>query len=364
MKEIPVKEKGSVLSKVYVEESFSCLPSCLPDGSHAFLLYDRNVSDVADIVRDAVAPVSEMAADVSESSKTLETVACISRWLMESGADRDAVLVAVGGGILTDVAGFTAAVYKRGIRTVYVPTTLLAQVDASVGGKTGVNLDGYKNMLGVVRQPAATYICPLPLFTLPEKEFLAGVAEMLKTFIIGGPDSYLRTVSYVSSARLQKDMVAALRSRTADLMDLVCKAVSIKAAIVSEDQFESGGRRKLNLGHTFAHAIEWYDRTVLGHGPDGCISHGEAVSVGLACAARLSENTGLCCSGFADRIVSDLLSCGLPVTYPATSESLAPAMSRDKKAENGKVRFILIRDLGDVVEKMYSPEEISPLWHC
>lgn len=364
MKEIPVKEQGSVLSKVYVGESFSGLPACMPDGSHAFLLYDRNVPDVADIVRDAVFPVSEMAVDVSESSKTLETVARISRWLMESGADRDAVLVAVGGGILTDVAGFTAAVYKRGIRTVYVPTTLLAQVDASLGGKTGVNLDGYKNMLGVVRQPAATYICPLPLFSLPEKEFLAGIAEMLKTFIIGSPESYLRTVSYVSSIRLSEDRDTALRSGAESLMELVCKAVSIKAGIVSEDQFENGRRRMLNLGHTFAHAIEWYDRTVLGHGPCDCISHGEAVSVGLVCAARLSENTGLCHRGLADRIASDLLSCGLPVEYPASSGSLASAMAKDKKAENGKVRFILIRDIGDVVEKMYSPEEISPLWHC
>lgn len=364
MKEIPVKEKGSVLSTVYVGESFSGLPSCMPDGSHAFLLYDRNVPETADLVRDAVKPVSVMGVDVSESSKSLETVAGISRWLMEAGADRDAVLVAAGGGILTDVAGFTAAVYKRGIKAVYVPTTLLAQVDASVGGKTGVNLDGYKNMLGVIRQPAATYICPFPLSTLPERELLSGIAELLKTFIIGSPECYLRAVSYVSGMRISKDWAAALRTGTADLLELVCEAVSIKAGIVSEDQFENGGRRKLNLGHTFAHAIEWYDRTVLGHGPDDCISHGEAVSVGIACAARLSENTGLCCRGLSDRIVSDLLSCGLPVSYPASSESLVSAMSKDKKAENGKVRFILIRDLGDVEEKVYSPEEICPLWHC
>ena len=262
----------------------------------------------------------------------------LAKLLLEKGADRNAMLLAVGGGILTDMAGFAAAIYKRGIRVSYVPTTLLAQVDASVGGKTGVNFYGYKNMLGVIRQPDFTYICREVLETLPYEHILEGAAEMIKTFIIKDNGNYRKAVGLFSGMRSgHMDLQSGPEARV--LSELVREAVAVKAEIVSEDQFESGARRKLNLGHTFAHAIEWCD-----HG----ISHGQAVSIGMVCAARLSEAEGICSKGLAVRIRSDLEACGLRTDMPFPASVLADAMDKDKKAENGKINFVLIKEIGTV----------------
>ena len=227
---------------------------------HVFAVCDRNVEDFARELVGGTVPILPI--DASENTKTMETVVGICRWLLEKGADRDALVLAIGGGVTTDMTGFAACIYKRGVRYANVPTTLLAQVDAAVGGKTGVNLDSYKNLLGIIRQPEFTAIFPEALATLPERELRSGAAEMLKTFIISNPDnSYERAVALLSRCRAENRSPLDNAADAAELAELIKNASGVKQAIVEEDEFESGPRRKLNLGHTWGHAIEWWQRT-------------------------------------------------------------------------------------------------------
>ncbi len=341
-REITVSYAGTVISKIYVENSLDRLSECMGVSDTVFFVYDRNAQKIAEEVMAVVKVNSAMALDVSEETKTLDTVAGICTWLLDSGADRTSVLLAAGGGILTDIAGFAAAVYMRGIRVAYIPTTLLSQVDASIGGKTGVNLVSYKNIIGLVRQPEFTYICPSVVLDLPENDLRAGVAEMLKTFIIADNGFYQRTVDLFSSGS---------RIGEADLdtlAELIYEAVKVKSGIVSDDQFEHGARRKLNLGHTFAHAIEWCANSAENKGPGLSFSHGQAVSVGLVFAARLSESLGFAEKGLAGKLKRDLSACGLPVSSPFMVTELLSAMKKDKKAENDRIHFVLIHKIGDV----------------
>ena len=214
---------------------------------------------VYDLVQEfIIKAVPVKAVDVSETVKTMESVMDICSWLLDKGADRDALVLAVGGGITTDMAGFAATIYKRGVRFAYIPTTLLAQVDAAIGGKTGVNFEKYKNILGVIRQPEFTYLCPQVLESLPAREFLSGAAELLKTFIISDGGMYDRAVAYLKA--YSQDRAATLEQKEVELKELITAAAAVKAGVVSRDQFEKGERRVLNLGHTFAHAIETLSR--------------------------------------------------------------------------------------------------------
>lgn len=291
--------------------------------------------------------------DTSEEDKSMQTVMEICKWLLDNGADRNALLLAIGGGITTDMAGFAASIYKRGIRFAYIPTTFLSQVDAAIGGKTGVNFENYKNILGVIRQPEFTYICPEVLETLPYRDFLSGAAELIKTFIIDNAgNNYEKAVEVLSEIHESIDRKQAIASHLAELEELAGAAARIKAGVVERDEFEQGERRKLNLGHTFAHAIEWEARAAKKD-----ISHGEAVAMGIILAAKASERyygqeivegqevTGECLSA---RLTRDFSRCGLPTECPFPLESLSGAMRKDKKAENGIVHFVLIRTLGDV----------------
>jgi 3-dehydroquinate synthetase len=264
------------------------------------------------------------------------------------------------------MVGFAASLYKRGVRFAYVPTTLLAQVDAAIGGKTGVNFGGYKNMLGTICQPEFTYICPQVLESLPMEDFQAGAAEMLKTFIIEDGGNYHAAVQLLKD--LADDFVAicqgstlsdgearwpeVLLPRLADLTPLIAAAAKVKAGIVSRDQFETGERRKLNLGHTFGHAIE-----SLAHKRHNDIDHGHAVALGMVYAARLAEKLEMTESGFAAALERDLESCLLLIINPYSIQDMAEAMTKDKKAEGGKVHFILPRAIGDVVVHDMAVEE-------
>jgi 3-dehydroquinate synthetase len=266
----------------------------------------------------------------------------LCRSMMEAGLTREGLVVALGGGILTDMAGFAASIYKRGVRYLNVPTTLLAQVDAGLGGKTGVNFDSYKNMLGVIRQPQLTFLCPEVLRTLPERDFRSGAAELLKTFLLADATLYGKAVACLSAPERP------------DLGALIFEAARIKAEIVARDPFESGERRKLNLGHTFAHAIEHEAQS---RGED--ITHGEAVAMGLLLAARLSDALGVSESPLAERLSADMAACGLRADCPYPMASLAAAMTRDKKAgADGRVRFILLRRIGEAVEFPLDPDEL------
>ena len=348
MNEIPVISDGRTISRILTGRQVAQAAALLQ--GDVFLVCDRAVCAVADRLRQAAPSarfLGRMALETGEAAKSLETVTAVCRALLEAGADRKTLLVAVGGGITTDMAGFAASIYKRGIRFAFIPTTLLAQVDAAIGGKTGVNFLDLKNMLGVIRQPEWTWICPEPLQTLPERDFRSGAAEMLKTFLLGDGPAYAPAVSLLSRlARTTLPWAEAVRQETEELQRLIFAAAAVKAGIVGRDPMEKGERRQLNLGHTFAHGLETAARR---HGDD--LTHGEAVAIGTVMAAQLSERLGVAGEGLAARIRADFAACGLPVESPYAPETLAEAMALDKKAEGGIVHFILPECIGRVVEK-------------
>ena len=375
MEQINIYSGERIISRIMVEETIVDLERCLERYPHVFAVMDANVAmncpasaRMAEIMNRKGVPGKLI--DASEETKTMDTVMDICGWLLDNGADRDALVLAVGGGVTCDMVGFAASIYKRGVRFAYVPTTLLAQVDAAVGGKTGVNYDRYKNILGVIRQQDFTYICPQVLASLPHREFTAGVAEMLKTFIIDDNGNYQKAVDVLSemsqgysilpeesAADYWTDCVAAYSN---ELMYLVTEAVRVKAGIVTRDQFEKGERRKLNLGHTFAHAIE-----TLAQREDRDITHGEAVAMGLVMAARLSDRVF---RGDMDTptemeggLAIDLCDCGLFPQCPYDVEDMAEIMAKDKKAEGGKVHFVLIREIGDVTSYALAVDEVVKL---
>ena len=375
MEQINIYEGEQVVSRILVEDGVERLEACLEQYEHVYAVMDENVAmkcyaagSIADMLNRRGAP--GMLVEASEDAKCMDTVMDICGWLLENGADRDALVLAIGGGITTDMVGFAASIYKRGVRFAYVPTTLLAQVDAAIGGKTGVNMGGYKNMLGVIRQPEFTYVCPQVLESLPMEDFQAGAAEMLKTFIIEDDGNYEVAAGLLKS--LTNDFIElcagstlsdgearwpeALTGRLTELTPLIAAAARVKAGVVSRDQFESGKRMKLNLGHTFGHAIE-----ALAHKKHNDIDHGHAVALGMVYAAQLAEKLGMAEPGFAAAIEHDLDACLLLIINPYSIHDMAEAMRKDKKAENGKVHFVLPRAIGDVVMHDLSVDEVVEL---
>ncbi len=303
-------------------QKLSDIAPLLQGETEVCIVYDRNVAALSGILAAAV-PGGVKACiglDTSEELKTMETVLGLERQLLEAGVSRGALVLALGGGITTDLVGFAASIYKRGVRYANVPTTLLAQVDAAIGGKTGVNLDGYKNMLGVIVQPQFTFLCPEVLSTLPPREFRSGLAEMAKTFLLADAQAYANLLPVRA--------------------ELIWRAARIKADIVERDPYEQGERMKLNLGHTFAHAIEHEARL---RGDD--ITHGEAVAMGIILAAELSERLGVARKGLADRLRADFTAIGLPVESPYPADTLRSAMQKDKKATGKTLRFVLLEDI-------------------
>ena len=362
--------------KIYSGQKITDVAGYLKGYPAVFVVADRQVKSSAEQVVKAHEeqkpegtlphPSNLLLLDVSEENKSMSTVLEICKWLMDNDAGRNALLLAIGGGITTDMTGFAASIYKRGIRFAYVPTTFLSQVDAAIGGKTGVNFENYKNILGVIRQPEFTYICPEVLGTLPYRDFLSGAAELLKTFIIDNTgNNYEKAVEVLSEIHGSIDRKQAIALHLVEIEELAAAAAIIKAGIVEHDEFECGERRKLNLGHTFAHAIESVSMS-----RHTGISHGEAVAMGMIMAAKASEryyslapenslrsddiagqnDTATSEEGesLSSRFVRDFSRCGLPTECPFPPESLSGAMKKDKKAENGIVHFILIRAIGDV----------------
>ena len=269
--------------------------------------------------------------DASERLKNLRSVEKIHRFLIKNGADRNALILALGGGITTDLAGFAAATYKRGVRYANIPTTLLAMADAAIGGKTGCNIAGYKNMCGAFLMPEFTFIDTDFLETLPEEEFKGGLAEVVKTFLIGDAQAY-RSIADNPSRE--------------NVASLVPRAAAIKAKIVEKDFKESGPRRLLNLGHTYGHAIEKKSK--------GTISHGRAVAMGIIMAAGRSEEEGVARKGLKDSLVADFNKMGLPVESPWSEKELFRIMRTDKKAEGDGINFVLIRRAGSCIVRKLS----------
>ncbi len=348
MEHVNIYSGEEVISRVVVAEGLDALGECLRPYEHVFMVVDGNVGDLCGEI--CVEKTNMLIISASEGEKTLGTVMSICSWMLERGADRDALVLAVGGGITSDMAGFAASIYKRGVRFAYVPTTLLAQVDAAVGGKTGVNFEKYKNILGVIRQPEFTYLCPKVLETLPQRDFLSGAAEMIKTFIIEDGGNYEKAVDLLWNMSIESDTSGKswreiVREALPGLRKLISAAARVKAGVVSRDQFEKGERRKLNLGHTFAHAIE-----TLAQKDGSDIAHGEAVAMGLVFAARLSDRLygREAENSMAVRIETELWDCNIPCYCPYGIREMAEAMAMDKKAEAGKIHFIIPKAIGDV----------------
>jgi 3-dehydroquinate synthase len=263
-----------------------------------------------------------------EAAKTAATVAAVIDKLVAAHANRDTTVVALGGGVVGDIAGFAAACYMRGVAFVQVPTTLLAQVDSSVGGKTGVNHPGGKNLIGAFHQPNVVLIDTATLETLPDRELRAGLAEVIKYGAIADADFF---------SWLEANMPALLQKDSDALSYAITRSCELKAEIVAEDERETGRRGLLNFGHTFGHAIE----ASLGYGE---WLHGEAVAAGMLMAATMSGID----KAERIRLRSLLEAAGLPCAPPRVgAKQLRVAMSMDKKIKANRVRFVLLRSLGD-----------------
>jgi len=271
-----------------------------------------------------------------ESNKTRDTWGSLTDQLLVRGFGRDSAVIALGGGVVGDLAGFLAATFMRGIPIVQVPTSLMAMVDASIGGKTAVDTPAGKNLVGVVHHPAAIIVDPQVLATLPLNEMRAGFAEVIKHGVIAD-EPYLRRV--VSSA---KKLLAKDGPKSDSMLAAIVHSIEIKAAVVSRDEREEGLRKTLNFGHTIGHAIE----LVSGY----TLLHGEAIAVGMALEARLAERLGVAEPGTADAIDGALRALSLPTTLPDSceSEAVIAAMGSDKKARGGKTRFALPSRVGSM----------------
>jgi 3-dehydroquinate synthase len=321
---------------------------------HCVIVTDRHVAELHLQSLEAALSGSGITTAVvvvppGEASKSYDGLSNLCDRLLAAGVERSDLVIAFGGGVIGDLAGFASAILRRGIAYVQVPTTLLAQVDSSVGGKTGINSAMGKNLIGAFHQPQAVIADLALLRTLPERELRAGYAEVVKYGLLG--DS-----AFFTWLEAHGHDVLACRSEA--LKHAVATSCRAKAAIVAADETETGPRALLNLGHTFGHALE----AATGYGDR--LIHGEAVAIGMAMAFRLSERLGRCPPGTAARVTAHLGSIGLPTTVSAIRELLPDAagllaiMRQDKKARAGKLAFILVRGIGEAYAETGIPEEV------
>ncbi len=327
MKEIPLHTADRT-SRILVGEKFGNIGSYLPD-KRLVIITDENV---ARHYSDSFPAGMEIIVKPGESSKSLETASGIYDQLIRNEVDRNSFILGIGGGIVCDLAGYIASTYLRGISFGFVSTTLLAQVDASIGGKNGVNFKGYKNMIGCIRQPDFVICDPEMLLTLDPEEFRMGFAEVIK---------YGAIVDRGLFEFLESHHEAALSLDPAVMEKIIAVSAAAKCDIVSADEKESGERKKLNFGHTFAHAFEKLDG----------IPHGEAVSMGMVLAARLSERLGMIGRVDVDRLRDLILKYGLPAEYRGSCREAFEVMRKDKKRVGESISLILLEVLGKALIK-------------
>jgi len=306
---------------------------------HAVIVTDTNVQQphaerVQQSLSEAGVRVDTLPVPAGEQTKSPEQLVRLWNDLLATGADRKSIVVAVGGGVVGDLAGFLAATYARGLRFLQIPTTLLAMVDSSVGGKTGINLPAAKNMVGAFWQPSAVLIDTEALQTLPEREYRSGLAEVVKYGVILDADFF----EYLEAN------VGGLLQRDPEVMKtIIARSCRLKADVVEQDEREETGLRAvLNYGHTFCHAIE----AVAGYGQ---YLHGEAVAIGMVCASRLAHRMGRIDASLTERQEQLLTKLGLPTAVQGLDlDALVSVMRHDKKVEHGQLRFVLPTRLGHV----------------
>ncbi len=304
---------------------------------------DLYLNEVIDLVKDYASEVESFSFPAGESSKNLDTVRELYTKLIESKFDRSDLLIALGGGVVGDLTGFTAATYLRGISFLQIPTTLLAMVDSSIGGKTGVDFDSYKNMVGAFHQPKSVYINTSCLKTLDSRIFRSGFGEVIKYGLINDPEFY---------AWLKENRDALLSYEPDALNEMIYRCCEDKRVVVEEDPKEKGVRALLNLGHTIGHAVEKLK--------DFSLYHGECVSIGIVAAAYLSYIRNAITKEELEDIKAVLESYGLPVnTDGLNKEEVLKATKNDKKMKLGKIKFILMSKIGEsVMDDTVSDEEV------
>lgn len=291
-----------------------------------------------------------------EQYKTLETVRGLYDEFVAAGLDRSGTVVALGGGVVGDTVGFAAATYMRGVRLVQIPTTLLAMVDSSVGGKVGVDLPQGKNLVGAFKQPDVVLIDPDVLQTLPERELRCGMAEVIKHGLLADEELFEKVIELHHPPNWLDDKVVNSTQYFADLAAQIPRAVQVKVKVVEQDPYEQNIRAHLNLGHTFAHAIE----QVSGYS----WLHGEAVGVGLIAAVQLSHRLGLCGAGLVGRVTEATRAVALPQRMNGLDiEEVYAAMATDKKWRGGHSRFVLLEDIGKptIVENVAESDVMTVL---
>ncbi|MFN3700422.1 MAG: 3-dehydroquinate synthase [Alphaproteobacteria bacterium] len=325
------------------------------DGRQFFAVVDENVQSYFESVKISLNAhgakrVESLVLPSGEGTKSFAQYQYVCEWMLSHRIDRDSVVLAIGGGVIGDLAGFCAASVLRGVGFVQIPTTLLAQVDSSVGGKTGINTDQGKNLVGAFYQPDLVLADIDALATLPQRELLAGYAEIVKYGLLGDANFF---------EWLEENGRDVCRLDEEAVLYAIEKSVRAKADIVIQDEHEKGRRALLNLGHTFAHALEAAAKY------DGRLLHGEAVAIGMVMAFDLSVRLGLCAQEDLQRVEDHLVSAGLPTrasfispSMNATPESLFELMLGDKKMRGGKINFVLVRQIGDAFTSSDVPQEI------
>jgi 3-dehydroquinate synthase len=326
-------------SLIFLGPLSELLPRCCPE---------KPALIVADAAAHALhagafpaAPVVEL--PPGEAAKSLDTVRALYEKFLEHNCDRGSPILAIGGGVVCDVAGFAASTWLRGVPCGYIPTTLLAQVDAAIGGKTGVNFHGYKNLIGTFQQPRFVVCDPAFLRTLPPAEFRNGLAEAVKHAAIADAGCF----DFLENAA---DRILALDAGA--LARLVGDSLAVKTAIVNRDAREAGERRLLNFGHTIGHALE----------KTRSLPHGEAVALGMLAAARLSTRRGLLPAADAQRLAALLARFGLPTETALPREPLLDAVAKDKKRLHETLHFVLLEKIGRGVVVPLRLEELAALW--
>lgn len=310
-------------STIIVDESIEEVTKYLPK-KKLFIITDKNIEKhYAKVFPEA--PFFSI--NPGEPSKQLGYIESIYRWLLENNADRNSFILGIGGGVVCDIAGFVASTYMRGVEFGFVSTSLLSQVDASVGGKNGVDLDGYKNIIGTFTQPRFVLCDTRLLKTLPHEELVNGFAEMVKHALISDIKLF---------EQLEHDCIALLNLNQPEISKHIAESIRVKASIVTADERESGIRKLLNFGHTWGHAVE----TLTG------ISHGKAVSIGMEFACRLSMEKGLISNRDYLRIINLLQSFGLPTCMNIEPSRVFKTLVKDKKRNANSIDFVLLMGIG------------------
>ncbi|MGB9005519.1 MAG: 3-dehydroquinate synthase [Candidatus Aminicenantales bacterium] len=332
---------GSGPSRVLVNAPLGNLPLYLPPAKTVILtdarvrrLYGKSFPDAAAV----------LLAGTGERQKSLRRVEALYRRLLELGVDRSSFILAIGGGLVCDIAGFTASTFLRGIPFAFVPTTLLAQVDAAIGGKNGVNFLGFKNMIGLVRQPRFV-LCDLEVLrTLPARQRAGGFAEVIKAAAIADLSLFKYLEQYRAELR---------RLDMAPLTRAIASTVRVKAGIVARDELESGERKKLNFGHTLGHALELTHK----------LPHGRAVSIGMALAADISVRRKRLAASDALRLKNLLEGYGLPTRCPFNRAAILSSLRRDKKKNENRLNLVLLRSLGQACLETVDFQELEEYVH-